>query len=252
MDVLTDPRVALDLDAAEALDLGDLGVEHLFWQMPVGDPPSHHPSGLGKSLEDLDAITQPPQMVGARKSPWARADDRDVLAVQLRERLFDRILYQREAEVSEETLDVANADGFVMILAVTRRLAGVIADPPRNRRHWIVLHDGEIAVEKAIMLDEVEVFLDLLACGTSVITRGRLVSVNGTVEAKVSCGKELLAGLFGGSGSHPSQRKAQVLRDPRALYRHSHTSRLGAESAIWRLPVLVCPRTRGRGAALLP
>src|SRR5262249_62081362 len=104
------------------------------------------------------------------------------------------------------------------------RLAGVVAEPPGDRRHRVVFGDGQVAVEEALVLDVVQVLLDLLAGRAGVVARRRFVPVDRPVEAEVPGGEQPLAFLLRRRGSHSRDRELQVRRDPGAAYRHEDSS----------------------------
>src|SRR6266545_4632002 len=216
-DVGADAGVAADLDAAEPLDLGDLGVEDLLGQVPVGDAAAQHAARPGLRLQDRHPVAEAAQVVGAAEPAGPGADHGDVLAVERRQRWRDRVVGQRQAVVAEVALDVADADGLVVVLAVTGALAGVVADPTGDRGHRVVFHDGQVAVQEALVLDVVEVLLDLLAGGARVVAGRHLVAVDGPEEAEVLGREQLLAGLLGGCRRDAGEREPQVLGDSGAL-----------------------------------
>src|SRR5918992_124358 len=202
-DILADARVVLDLDVSEVVYLGDFLVENIFGEVPVRDAAAHHPTGLREGLEYRHAVAEPPGVVRAGQSSRPRADHGDALSVDGRDRIFDRILRQLQAEVPEEALDVADSDRLGMILTISGSLPGGGADASRYRRHRIVIDDGHIAVEKAFVLDVVEVPLDLLPGGTCVVAGRHLVPVDGTEESEVARGEQLLSRFLGGCRRYP-------------------------------------------------
>jgi hypothetical protein len=157
-------------------------------------------------------------VIRAREPAGPRPHDDEALPVQRRKRLFDGVFCQLQPEVAEEALDVSDADGFIVVLAIAHALARVIADPPGHRRHGVVLHDRQVPVEETLVLHIVQVLLDLLPGGTGVVTGWSLVAVDGAIEAKVAGRKQLLSGFLGGRGSHAGDGKTEMQRDLRALY----------------------------------
>src|SRR5581483_4382329 len=205
---------AADLDAAEIEDLGDLFVQDLLGQMPGGDAGPQHAARLAERFEDHAGVAAPAEVVRGGQATGAGPDDGDCLAVERRD--LDRLLGELKAEVTEEPLHGPDADGFVVFRAVAGRLARVVADPAGDAWHRVVLEDRAVTVEVAVVLDEVQVLLDLLAGGAGVIAGRGLVLIDRAEEAEVAGGKEPLAFLLGGRGSDARDGKPQVLGDVRA------------------------------------
>ena len=137
---------------------------------------------------------------------------------------LDRVLGQGQAVVAEEALHAADADRLVVRGPVAGRLARVVADPAGDRRHRVVLHDREVAVEVALVLDVVQVLLDLLAGRAGVVARRRLVPVDRPEEPEVAGGEEPLAFFLGGRRGHAGDGQLQVRRDPGAADGHGASS----------------------------
>ena len=213
-----------DLDAAQGQELGDLGVQHLLGQVPVRDPGPEHPARLVQRLEDHAAVPEAAQVIGGREAGRAGADDGDRGPVQRRQRVLDRLLGEVQAVVAEEALHAADADRLVVLGPVAGRLARVVADPAGDRRHRVVFHDREVAVEVALVLHEVQVLLDLLAGRAGVVARRRLVLVDRPEEPEVAGGEEPLAFFLGRGRGHPGDGQLQVRRDPGAAYGHEASS----------------------------
>src|SRR5262249_56531381 len=121
-DVFARADPAADLDAAQRGQLGYLGVEDLFRQVPVRDPGPQHAARFLQRLEDHRRVPTPPQVVGAGQARWPGADDRDRGAVQLGQVAGDRILRQGEPVVAEEPLHAADPDRLVVRGPGARRL----------------------------------------------------------------------------------------------------------------------------------
>src|SRR5262249_62203302 len=92
----------------------------------------------------------------------------------------DDVASQRLSEVAEEPLHRANRDRLVVLAAIARLLARVIADPPGHRRERHVLLDQRIGVEILAALDEIEVALNLLVRAAGVVARRHLVAIHRT------------------------------------------------------------------------
>src|SRR5262249_23794360 len=163
---------------------------------------------------------------GRAPPPRRGADDRDRGAVHRGQAAGDRILRQGEPVVAEEPLHAADPDRLVVRGPVARRLARVVADPSGNRRHRVVFEDREVAVKEALVLDEVQVLLDLLAGRAGGVPGRRLVPVARPVEPEVPGGKQPLAFLLCRRGSHSRDRELQVRWNPGTAYGNENSSAL--------------------------
>src|SRR5690242_7171420 len=206
--------------------------------MPVRNAGPQHPARLLQRFEDYRGVAAPPQVIGAGQAGRPGADDRHGGAVRFGQVSGDRVLGQGQSVVAEEPLHAADADRLVVFAAVARGLARVVADPPGDRGQWVVLEDRAVSVEEALVLDEVQVLLDLLAGRAGVVTRRRLVPVDRAVEPEVAGGEQPLAFLFRRRGSHSRDRELQMRWNPGAAYGHVNSSawagavRSGPQSAV--------------------
>jgi hypothetical protein len=75
-----------------------------------------------------------------------------------------------------------DGDRAVQFDPVAGRLARVVADPPGDRRHRVVLENRDVPVEIAVVFDVIQVLLDLLAGRAGVVAGRRLVAVDRPVE----------------------------------------------------------------------
>src|ERR1017187_5268420 len=201
-DVLAGPDPAADLDATERDQLGDLGVEDLLRQVPVRDASPEHAARLVQCLEDDAGIATPAQVVRAGQAGRTGTDDGDRGAVERGQGSGDRVLRQRQPVVTEEALDGADPDRLVVRRPVARGLARVVADPAGDRRHRVVFHDRQVAVEVALVLHVVQVLLDLLAGGARVVAGWRLVLIDRPEGAEITGGEEPLPFLLGRRRRH--------------------------------------------------
>jgi hypothetical protein len=215
-----DADAAADLDAAQVKQLRDLLIQDLLGEVPGRDTSPQHAARLVQRLEDHARVASAAQVVGGGEAGRAGADDGDRRAVQRRQVGLDRVLGQLESEVAEEALDVPDADRLVVLGAVARRLARVVADPAGDRRHRVVFHDRQVAVEVTVVLHEVEVFLDLLPSRARVVARRHLVPVHGPEESEIPRRKEPLPLFLCRRRGDPRDGQPQVLWDVRPAYGH--------------------------------
>ena len=133
-------HLALELERdAEVDDPRDLGVEDLAREPVLRDAVAHHPAGLGPASR---TVTSWPSGRGGtrRRAPTGRRLRRG-RACRTAARRPSTCQPWRDCLVSEEPLDGVDPDRLVELAAVADRLAGVVADPPHDRRERVVLHE---------------------------------------------------------------------------------------------------------------
>jgi hypothetical protein len=99
-------------------------------------------------------------MVRRREPTRARTDDQHPPATSLCGRV--ELPASLERSVSEETLDAMDGDGAIKLGSVAGALAGVVADPPVDRRQRIVLHQETPGLLMLAGIDAGEPTLDIL------------------------------------------------------------------------------------------
>src|SRR5205814_9784569 len=117
------------------------------------------PAGSRRLLENRDLVPEPRQLVRRAVSRGARSDDRDLLAVGRAG--FHDVARQRLPEIAEEPLDGADRDRLVVLAAVARLFARVIADAARDRRERHVFLDERVGVAILPGLNEIQICLNL-------------------------------------------------------------------------------------------
>ena len=115
-----------------------LGVEHVARQAVLGDPESHHPAHHRAGLVDRHVVAEAAQVVRRGETRGPGADDEHPLARGLARDVDGPAL--SDCLVAEEALDRVDPHGLVELRAVAGGLAGVVADPPHDRRERVVLH----------------------------------------------------------------------------------------------------------------
>ena len=96
------------------------------------------------------------------------------------------------AKIAEEALDRADRDRFVVLAAIARLLAGVIAHAAGHRRKRHVFLDERVGVEILPALDQIQVALDLFVRAARVVARRHLVPVHGPNRTPVARRKQIL------------------------------------------------------------
>ncbi len=221
-DVLADFGVRLDRDS-ELHQAGDLTVEDVLRQHPVGNAAAIQSARSRRFLEDRDLVAQSGELIRGAVSSRPRPDDRDRLAVR-RTGLHD-VLRKGQAEVAEEPLDRANRNGLVVLATVTGLLAGVIADAAGHRGERHVLLDQGVGVEVLAALHQVEIALDLLVRAARIVTGRHLVVVHGPDRAPVARRKEVLPLFLRGRWGDSGERHLQPVGNMSAFGRHLVTFR---------------------------
>ena len=146
---VVDPRRGRDLDAGVG-DVRDVALDHLRRQ-PVGrDREPERATGDGRRLEDLHAVALARQQPRSGQARRARADDRDPLAVRVRQ-LERRRLGERVVTVGDEALQPPDRQRALEAAARALRLARRVAGA------------AEAADERCRLEDEVERLLVLAA-----------------------------------------------------------------------------------------
>ncbi|EXI73933.1 MAG: hypothetical protein AW07_02071 [Candidatus Accumulibacter sp. SK-11] len=133
---VVDLAAELDLDP-EVNDPLHLGFEHVARQAVLGNAEAHHAAEQRPRFLDRDLMAEAAQVVGGRHSRRAGADDQNVLARFAGRR--GQLPAALERLVAEEALDRIDPHRRIKLAAVAGALAGVVADPPHDRRERVVL-----------------------------------------------------------------------------------------------------------------
>jgi hypothetical protein len=189
---------------SEVEDALDLGLEHVARQPVLGDAEAHHPPRHRPRLVDGHGVPESGQVVGGGEARGPGTDDQHPLAAGLDLDLdlpaaLDRL-------VAEEALDRVDADRLVELAAVAGGLAGVVADPPHDRRQRVVLHQlapGPL-VTALPLLGLVQPGLDVLPGRTGVVAGRQAVDVDGPLGAPA-------AGLVGEAGADVERDRVRLV-----------------------------------------
>src|SRR5439155_24196820 len=130
-DILADFGVRLERDS-ELHESLDLTVQHLLRENPVRDAAAIQASRLRRFLQDRHCISEARELVRGAVAGRSGSDDRDLLAVR-RSSLY-HVVRQCLAEIAEEPLDGADRNRLVVLAAIARLLARVVADAAGDRR----------------------------------------------------------------------------------------------------------------------
>ena len=153
------------------------------------------PPGIEPASRIVTAWPAPGQVVGGGEPRGPGADDQHPLAARRRRgRLEAPALADRL--VAEEALDRVDPDRLVELAAVAGGLAGVVTDPPHDRRERVVL--GQLApgalVAAVALLGLVQPGLHVLAGRAGVVAGRHPVDVDGAFVAPA-------AGVVGAAGA---------------------------------------------------
>ena len=162
----------------------DLAVEHVLRQHPVGNAAAIEAAGLRRFLEDRDRVAEARELIGRAVSGRPGSDDRHFLAV--RRPGLDDVARQRLSEVAEEPLDGADGNRLVVLAAIARLLARVIADAAGHRRERHVLLDQRVGIEVFAALHQIQIALDLFVGAARVVARRHLVAIHRPDRAPVA------------------------------------------------------------------
>src|SRR5512132_584271 len=169
---------------ARSLDALNLAVEDVARQPVGGDAEVHHAACDRAGLVDLHGMAHQRQMMRARQTAGAGADDQDAFAGGRRGDRRRPLLGERL--VSEKPLDRVDGDRRVELAAVAVRLARVIADAAVHRRQRIVLEDGLPRFAETAGGGMREPGLDVFAGGTGVVAGWEEVEIDRPLRAHVA------------------------------------------------------------------
>ena len=155
---------------AHGEDARDLGVEHFAGEAVFRDAEAHHAARHRPGLADRHGMAEPGEVIGGREPAGARADHQHPLAGRLR--LEGRHQPFADRVIAEESLHGMDAHRRVELGPVAGRFAGMIADPPHDRRQGIVLHQALPGGGIIAALGLEEPFLDVLP-GRAGVVAGR-------------------------------------------------------------------------------
>ena len=129
---------------AHVLDGLDLAGDDVAGQAPLRDAEGEDAAGDGGGVVDVHGVAAQGQVIRAGEAARAGADDGDALAVGRPDRLGLHALLK--GLVGDETLDVADGDGRVVVGAVALKLAGMRADAAADRGEGVVAPDEPVGV----------------------------------------------------------------------------------------------------------
>ena len=157
----------------------DLGVEHVAGQPVGGDAVPHHPAGLGPVVTDHDLVAATGEVVGGGQPARPGADDEHPPAGALGRPLEAPAAL--DGEVTEVALHGVHRHRTVELGPVADGLARVVADPPVDGGHRVVVGERPPGLLLAPVLDQGEPGLDVLARGAAGVARREQVEVDGAL-----------------------------------------------------------------------
>ena len=104
----------------------------------AGTPENSAPPGWWSFSYTVTAVAQPHQVVGRGQAARPAADDRDGLLARLGQRLHALLANLRVALVGH-TVERPDRDRLVVVVALARRLARVVADPAEHTGHDVAV-----------------------------------------------------------------------------------------------------------------
>lgn len=183
------PVVENDL-APHVLDALNLGGQFITGHAVSRNAEMDHATGDRTRLMNLNFVTKPRQVVGGRQTAGPGTDDQDAFAAGLGVEL--RLPSILQGHIAKKTLHRVNTHCAVGVVSVAGVFTRVVADPPVDGRHRVVLYQGLPGRFVLPFLGQGEPGLDILTCRAGVVAGGQKIEIDGAARTQ---GARPLSGL---------------------------------------------------------